>query len=173
MNSNRSSKLNLPNVPKPSKLLAPTRLRQTYFFSNFPDSATWPWYQPMWNWFLPNCFPKHQTALSQKWIWWENVLVISFLRIWQWRERELRNLKSLLMKIGDELILFFSRVFLSKFSLEALYIPWVWGIFILGWKWNLKSQVLQNRAGSRLDWVASSSREVTERPIVLFCLVVL
>ena len=35
MNSNRPSKPNLPNVPKPSKLLAPTRLRQTYFFSSF------------------------------------------------------------------------------------------------------------------------------------------
>ena len=32
MNSNRPSKPNLPNVPKPSKLLAPTRLRRTYFF---------------------------------------------------------------------------------------------------------------------------------------------
>ena len=28
-------------------------------------------------------------------------------------------------KIVDESILFFSRVFLSKFSLEALYISWV------------------------------------------------
>ena len=31
----------------------------------------------------------------------------------------MRNLKSLLIKIGDESILFFSRVSLSKFSLEA------------------------------------------------------
>ena len=52
----------------------------------------------MWNWFLPNCFPKHQTTLSQKWIWWENVLVISLSKIWQWRGREYRNLKSLLGK---------------------------------------------------------------------------
>ena len=29
MNSNRPSKPNLPNAPKPSKLLAPTRLHQT------------------------------------------------------------------------------------------------------------------------------------------------
>ena len=29
MNSNRPSKPNLPNAPKPSKLLAPTRLQQT------------------------------------------------------------------------------------------------------------------------------------------------
>ena len=44
----------------------------------------------------------------------------------------MRNLKSLLMKIGDESILFFSRVSLSKFSLEALFLSWVKGIFILG-----------------------------------------
>ena len=40
MNNNRPSKPNLPNVPKPSKLLAPMRLRRTYFFSSFPDSST-------------------------------------------------------------------------------------------------------------------------------------
>ena len=33
--------------------------------------------------------------------------------------------KKLYVKIGDESILFFSRVFLSKFSLEALYNSWV------------------------------------------------
>ena len=36
------------------------------------------------------------------------------------------------MKIGDESILFFSRVSLSKFSLEALFLSWIRGIFILG-----------------------------------------
>ena len=39
MNSNRPSKSNLPDVPKPSKLLAPTRLRRTFFFSSLPNSA--------------------------------------------------------------------------------------------------------------------------------------
>ena len=77
------------------------------------------------------------------------------------------------MKIWDESILFFSRVSFSKFSLEALFLSWVKGVFILGWEWNVKSQVFQNKAGSQLNWVASSSREVTERPIVLFCPVVL
>ena len=89
------------------------------------------------------------------------------------RGRELRNLKSLLMKIWDESILFFSRVSLSKFFLEALVFSWVKGVFILGWEWNVKSQFFQNRAGLRLDWVASSSREVTKQPVVLFCPVVL
>ena len=38
------------------------------------------------------------------------------------RVEELENQR---MKILDESILFFSRVSLSKFSLEALYISWV------------------------------------------------
>ena len=59
------------------------------------------------------------------------------------------------MKIGDESILFFSKVFLSKFSLKALFLSWVKGVFILGWEWNVKSQVFfQNRAGSQLGLVA-------------------
>ena len=39
--------------------------------------------------------------------------------------KRVENLKSLLMKIGDESILFFSRVSLSKFSLEAFSKSWV------------------------------------------------
>ena len=35
------------------------------------------------------------------------------------------------MKIVDESILFFSRISLSKFFLEALYNTWVQGVFIL------------------------------------------
>ena len=46
--------------------------------------------------------------------------------------KRVENLKSLLMKIGDESILFFSRVSLSKFSLESLFLSWVKGVFILG-----------------------------------------
>ena len=68
---------------------------------------------------------------------------------------------------------FFFRVSLSKFSQEVLFLSWVKGVFILGWEWNVKSQVFQNRAGSQLDWVVSSSYEVTEWPVVLFCSVVL
>ena len=52
MNSNRPSKPNLPDVPKPSKLLAPMRLRRTFFFFNLPDSTIihsirHPWHLPM------------------------------------------------------------------------------------------------------------------------------
>ena len=39
--------------------------------------------------------------------------------------KRVEELKSLYVKIVDESILFFSRVFLSKISLEALYILWV------------------------------------------------
>ena len=77
------------------------------------------------------------------------------------------------MKIVDEWILFFFKVSLSKFSLEALFLSWVKKVFILGWEWNVKSQVFQNKVSSRLDWVASSSHEVTERLVVLYCPVVL
>ena len=39
MNSRRPSKPNLPSVPKPFKLLAPTRLRRTFVFFSLPNSA--------------------------------------------------------------------------------------------------------------------------------------
>ena len=47
MDSNRPSKPNLLSAPKPSKLLAPTRLRRTFFFSSFLDSTTRPQHQTM------------------------------------------------------------------------------------------------------------------------------
>ena len=63
------------------------------------------------------------------------------------------------MKIMDESILFFSRVSLSKFSLKALFLSWVKWVIILGWEWNVKSQVFQNRAGSQLGLAAWLSRK--------------
>ena len=54
------------------------------------------------------------------------------------------------MKIVDESILFFSRVFLSKFSLEALCQSWVKGVFILEWERNVKRQVL-----AKQGWLAA------------------
>ena len=50
----------------------------------------------------------------------------------------------------DESILFFSRVSFSKFSQEALFLSWVKGVFILGWEWNMKSQVF-----SKQGWLAA------------------
>ena len=67
------------------------------------------------------------------------------------------------MKIGDESTLFFFRISLSKFSLEALFLSWVKGVSILGWEWNVKSQVFQNRAGLRLGLVAWLSCEFQPR----------
>ena len=49
------------------------------------------------------------------------------------------------MKIMDESILVFSRVSLSKFSLEALYNMWVKGVFILVCVWNAKGQFFPNK----------------------------
>ena len=68
-------------------------------------------------------------------------------------------MKSLYVKITDESILFFSRVSLSIFSLEALNISWVWGVFILEWEWNAKSQVFQNKASWRLGLTTWLSHE--------------
>ena len=62
-----------------------------------------------------------------------------------------------------ESILFFFRVSLSKFSLEALLQSWVKGVFILEWERNVKRQVLQNRGGSRLDLAVWLSREIQSR----------
>ena len=62
-----------------------------------------------------------------------------------------------------ESILFFFRVSLSKFSLEALLHLWIKGVFILEWERNVKRQVLQNRGGSRLDLATWLSREIQSR----------
>ena len=56
------------------------------------------------------------------------------------------------MKIMDESILFFSRVSLSKFSLEALYISWCV-------RMECEESVFQNRAGWRLGLATWQSRE--------------
>ena len=73
MNKRRPSKPNLPSVPKPSKLLTPTRLRRTFVFFSLPDSAithSISQYQ-----LVPSkLLPKHQITSSQMWVWWEKVL---------------------------------------------------------------------------------------------------
>ena len=55
------------------------------------------------------------------------------------------------MKIVEESILFFSKVSLSKFSLEALYNIRVLGVFILVCVWNAKGQVC-NKHGDLVAW---------------------
>ena len=64
------------------------------------------------------------------------------------------------MKIGDESILFFSLGFLSQNSLWKLsFLSGQKRVFILGWEWNVKSQVFQNKAGLRLSLAAWLSRK--------------
>ena len=54
-------------------------------------------------------------------------------------------MKSVYVKIVDESILFFSRVSLSKFYLEALSISWVKGYIYSRVRRNVKSQFFPNR----------------------------
>ena len=67
------------------------------------------------------------------------------------------------MKIVDESILFFSRVSLSKFSLEALIFHGYMGLYIVGWERNAKSQFFPNRVVWRLGLVTGLSREFKSR----------
>ena len=43
------------------------------------------------------------------------------------------------------------------------HILWEWGVFILVWEWNAKSQFFQNRASWRLDLATWLSREFKPR----------
>ena len=62
----------------------------------------------------------------------------------------IEDLKSLYVKIVDESILFFSRVSLSIFFLEALYISWgIRGIYTRV-RVECEELVFQNRVGWRL-----------------------
>ena len=63
----------------------------------------------------------------------------------------------------SESILFFFRVSLSKFSLEALLHLWAKGVFILEWERNVKRQVLQNRGGSWFDLATWLNHEIQSR----------
>ena len=71
--------------------------------------------------------------------------------------------KKFYYKFVDESILFFSRVSLSIFSLEALNISCVWGVFILVCVWNAKSRFFQNRVGWRLGLTTWLSRKFKSR----------
>ena len=58
----------------------------------------------------------------------------------------------------------FSLGFLSQNSLWKLpFFLGVKGVFILGWEWNVKSQVFQNRAGLQLGLAAWLSRKFQPR----------
>ena len=124
MNNRRPSKPNLLSAPKPSKLLAPTRLRRTlsslaYRIPQQPIAST------KMNWSLLNCFlstkiPPHRYGYGEIRIW----LNVSLKDMSMERVR-VKEFEESRIKIVDESILFFSRVSFSKFSLEALYISCV------------------------------------------------
>ena len=77
------------------------------------------------------------------------------------------------MKIVDELILFFSRVSLSKFSLEnSLHFVGI-RVFIIGCVWNVKSQLQPNRVFWQLELANRTSREFELRANCLVRLEVL
>ena len=100
------------------------RLRQTYFFFSLPDSAiahNINQYE-IGPFLIASQAPNGlltDVGMMRKGFGNEPLKDVTMERV------RVKELKSLYMKIVDESILFFSRVFLSKFSLEALYISWV------------------------------------------------
>ena len=80
-------------------------------------------------------------------------------------------------KIVDELILVFSRISLSKFSMEALTFRGYKGIYSKVREECEKSFLYKTgHSGdslSRLEQVTSLSHEITAKPDCTFCLVVL
>ena len=88
MNSRRPSKPNLPSVPKPSKLFAPTRLRRTFVISSLPNSAIARSINQASLASFGNSpkLPKLQNTLHTEKMW----VVLGYkspLKVWQW-ERE-------------------------------------------------------------------------------------
>ena len=89
----------------------------------------------------------------------------------------MRNLKSHYVKIVDESIFFFSRVSLSKFSLEVFIFCGYKGIYSNICEECEKSILIQTgysgNLASRVKRVASLSRKLTAWPDYTFCPVVL
>ena len=97
--------------------------------------------------------PSHSNEYDEN-----KVLVKCLSRIWQWRGRELRNLKRLLCKdcrwINLVLLQGFSLKILSRSSVSFVGIR---GIYILGWERNVKRQVF-----SKQGWLAAWPRDLTK-----------
>ena len=177
MNSRRPSKPNLPSAPKPSKLLAPIRLRQTlsslaYWIPQSPIAST------KMNWSLLNCFPS--TKIPPHWYEygkiriWVNVplkdMLMERVRVEEFGESKDEDCGWL------NLVFFldFSLKILSRNSLKYMGIR---GIYIGVCLECEKSVFFQTKwtgdLASWLDWVASLSRELTAWPDRKFYLVVL
>ena len=136
----------------------PTRLHWTYFFFSLPDSAI----NHNINQYEIGPFLTASQALNglltdvgmvRKCFGNEPLEDMTMERV---RVEEFKE--SLYEDCGWVNLVFF-RVSLSIFSLEALYISWVWGVFILMCVWNAKSQFFQNRAGWWLSLATWLSRE--------------
>ena len=141
MNSNRLSKLNLPSAPKPSKLLAPTRLRQTVSSLTFqiPQLAH---YINQYELVLSWTTSQTPRTFSLLWIWWGKDLVYDPLMGMTLERVRVEDFgESRVYKIVDESILFFSRVSLSKLSTFHRYK----GIYSRVWDGMWKVTFQQNR----------------------------
>ena len=115
MTSNRPSKPNLPNAPKPSKLLAPTRLRRTMSFLTFriPQLAHCiNQYELVLSWTASqHQEPSHYSGFGEIRIWF-----IIFSWVWQWKgeSRGIWRIKCIRLWMNQSC---FSLGFLSQNSL--------------------------------------------------------
>ena len=177
MNSRRPFKPNLPSAPKPSKLLAPTRLCRTlsslaYRISQSPITST------KMNWSLLNCFPS--TKIPPHWYGYGEI------RIWL-------NvpLKDMTMKRGESRGIWrikgwrlwmsqscFSLGFLSQNSLWKLstyrgYKGIYNGVYEECQKSGFNQTGHSSDSSSQLERAASLSRELTTWPGWKFCPIML
>ena len=93
-------------------------------FSNFSDPAITLLHQPN-ELVISKLFPKLQITFSLIWVWRDKDLAKYLLKGMSMERVRVEEFENQRYKIVDESILFFSRVSLSKFSLEALDISWV------------------------------------------------
>ena len=84
--------------------------------------------------------------------------------------------KNQMYKIVDESVLLFSRVYLSKFSLEALHCVGI-RVFMIGYKKEYEQSFFCKTGALAsdlwLEWVASSNCQLTEMSDCTFCPVVI
>ena len=71
--------------------------------------------------------PKHQNTSSLIWVWWDKNLANVPLKDMSMERVRVKEFGESNDKDCGWVNLVFSRVSLSKFSLEALYISWIWG----------------------------------------------
>ena len=148
-NRRRPSKPNLPSVPKPSKLLAPMRLRRTFVFSSLSDLAIRPIASTKPHQLLlviPQNFPSSKT-LSTLWIGvgyvWVQISSQGMTMGEGWRrcynDFSIRMSSSLSLKMGVCVVENLSRVFLSKWPMLHLWVIRVYIVWVKSKKVTLKN----------------------------------